>query len=272
MARQLRCLRLLKIFLAVPRNHKVKPMKMKNDTTYIPTESIVSNDLKDSLIKSASFLPDPLSQLDSVLLKYKPMLDPSIPFRDITNADTKRKSLAQLIEKLDVKTNIRYQRTIEDTYCNVYSYDYCYFSQVYLPTVWWTDDAMQKILDGQEVAAVFGETVDNIYSSAIHDWFLRWGPSFGWKRIFSLDEMQNKVNNNGGIGIICAKRKIKGLSGHIVPVVPETEKHKAYREKGEVVYPLQSQAGKLNYKYFAKARKDWWNHERYSSHVFYYHD
>ena len=29
---------------------------------------------------------------------------------------------------------------------------------------------------------------------------------------------------------------------------------------------------KINYTYFSKARKDWWNHERYSSHVFYYHD
>ena len=88
----------------------------------------------------------------------------------------------------------------------------------------------------------------------------------------TVDEVQQAVNENGGIGIICAKRKKVGLSGHIVPVVPETERKKAHRVDGKVVYPLQSQAGKLNYKYFAKARKDWWNHERYSSHVFYYHD
>jgi hypothetical protein len=190
----------------------------------------------------------------------------------MTNASTKKESIRQLIEKLDVKRSLRYQRTIEDTYCNVYSYDFCYFSNVYLPTVWWTEESLEKILNGQEVIPVFEDTVETIYSSAIHDWFLEWGASFGWKRMTNLDEIQQKVNEEGGIGIICAKRKIKGLSGHIVPIVPETNGKKAYRENGVVIYPLQSQAGKLNYNYFSKARKDWWNHERYSSHVFYYHD
>jgi hypothetical protein len=88
----------------------------------------------------------------------------------------------------------------------------------------------------------------------------------------SLTEIQNKVTNEGGVGIICAKRKIVGLSGHIVPIVPETEKKKAFRENDEVLYPLQSQAGKLNYNYFVRIRRDWWNHKRYSSFVLYYHE
>ena len=141
-----------------------------------------------------------------------------------------------------------------------------------MPTIWWTEEALQRILNGEKVEPVFKETVDNIYSSAIHDWFLTWGTSFGWKKMTNLDEIQHKVNTEGGVGIICAKRKKVGLSGHIVPIVPETRTKKAYRENGIVKYPLQSQAGKINYNYFAKARKDWWNNERYSSHVFYYHD
>ena len=88
----------------------------------------------------------------------------------------------------------------------------------------------------------------------------------------SFSEIQEKVNSEGGVGIICAKRKTLGLSGHIVPIVPETEKRKAYRENNEVIYPLQSQAGKLNYNYFAKKRRDWWNHERYISFVLFYHE
>ncbi|WP_428224823.1 hypothetical protein [Flavobacterium sp.] len=230
------------------------------------------NPIADSRIKKAELLPHPDSRLDTMLLKVHPLSDPEIPFRDLTNLETKKESIAELIQKLDVTHNTRYQRTIEDTYCNVYSFDYCYFCKVYLPTVWWTEEALQKVLEGQEVEAVFGETVDNIYSSAIHDWFLTWGASFGWKRMTSLDELQDKVNTEGGVGIICAKRKQVGLSGHIVPVVPETKAKKAYRENGVVKYPLQSQAGIKNYTYFAKARKDWWNHERYSSHVFYYHE
>lgn len=227
---------------------------------------------KDDSIKMAQLAPHPESRLDSMEMKFNPMVDDTIPFRDLTDLNSKKKSIRQLITKLDVTNSIRYQRTIEDTYCNVYSFDYCLHAHVYLPTVWWNEESLKKVLAGEEVEAIFGETVDPIYSSAIHDWFLKWGPSFGWKRMSTVDEIQHAVNENGGVGIICAKRKKVGLSGHIVPVVPETERKKAYREDGKVLYPLQSQAGKLNYKYFAKARKDWWNHERYSSHVFYYHD
>jgi hypothetical protein len=230
------------------------------------------NPIPNNRIKEADLLPDSESRLDSMEMKEKPMLDSTIPYRDLTDTTTKKESIHRLIDKLDVETNIRYQRTVEDTYCNVYSYDYCYFSKVYLPTVWWTDEALEKIMQGQEIEAIFEQTVDRIYSSAIHDWFLQWGASFGWKRMFTADEIQNKVNTNGGIGIICAKRKEKGLSGHIVPVVPETDLHKAYRENGIVVYPLQSQAGKVNYNYFSEDRKDWWNDELYSSYVFYYHE
>lgn len=236
------------------------------------TLSIVDDPIPNDQIKIADFLPDPESRLDSMEMKHKPIRDSSIPFRDLTSPATKRESIGRLIDKLDVVSNIRYQRTVEDTYCNVYSYDYCHFCKVYLPTVWWTDEALEKVLAGQEVEAVFEQTVDRIYSSAIHDWFLKWGASFGWERMFTADEIQNKVNTNGGVGIICAKRKEKGLSGHIVPVVPETDLNKAYRENDIVVYPLQSQAGKLNYNYFSEVKKDWWNDELYSSYVFYYHE
>jgi hypothetical protein len=222
-------------------------------------------------IKKADLLPDPESRLDSMAMKQTPLSDSTIQYRDLTDVVSKKESIARLIAKLDVENSIRYQRTVEDTYCNVYAYDYCYFSKVYLPTVWWTAESLQKMANDQVVEAVFEQTVDRIYSSAITDWFSEWGPNFGWKKMHTADEIQNKVNENGGIGIICAKRREKGLSGHIVPVVPETDLHKAYRENGIVLYPLQSQAGKLNYNYFSEVRKDWWNDELYSSFVFYYH-
>jgi len=245
---------------------------MENNTISVASLPPVDNPIPNTHIKKADLLPDPESRLDSMEMKEKPLQDFTIPFRDLTTVASKKESIHKLIDKLDVENNLRYQRTVEDTYCNVYSYDYCYFSKVYLPTVWWTDESLEKILNGQEVEPVFEETVDRIYSSAIHDWFLQWGASFGWKRMHTVDKIQNQVNTNGGIGIICAKRKIKGLSGHIVPVVPETDLHKAYRENGVVVYPLQSQAGKFNYNYFSEVRKDWWKDELYSSYVFYYHE
>jgi hypothetical protein len=245
---------------------------MEQNTISIASLPLEDNPIPNNIIIKADLLPNPDSRLDSMEMKETPLYDSSIPYRDLTDVASKKESIARLIDKLDVEKNVRYQRTVEDTYCNVYSYDYCYFSKVYLPTVWWTDEALEKILNGQDVEAVFEQTVDRIYSSAIHDWFLQWGASFGWKRMFSVDEIQEKVNTNGGIGMICAKRREKGLSGHIVPVVPETDLHKAYRENDVVVYPLQSQAGKLNYNYFSEVRKDWWNDELYSSYVFYYHE
>lgn len=245
---------------------------MENHTiTEIPT-TLADNQILNSLIKKADLLPDPESRLDSMEMKQTPLNDTTIPYRDLTDTASKKESISRLIAKLDVENSIRYQKTVEDTYCNVYSYDYCYFSKVYLPTVWWTAESIEKLANGQDVEAVFEETVDRIYSSAITDWFSEWGPNFGWQKMFTADEIQKKVNENGGIGIICAKRREKGLSGHIVPVVPETDVHKAYRENGVVVYPLQSQAGKLNYNYFSEVRKDWWNDELYSSFVFYYHE
>lgn len=245
---------------------------MENHKVSLAPSTLVDNPVSNNQIRKADLLPDLESRLDSMEMKENPMSDSSIPFRDLTDTISKKESIHELIAKLNVETNIRYQRTVEDTYCNVYSYDYCYFSKVYLPTVWWTAESLEKILQGQEVEAIFEKTVDRIYSSAIHDWFLEWGASFGWVRMHTANEIQNKVNTNGGIGIICAKRKIKGLSGHIVPVIPETGLHKAYRENGVVLYPLQSQAGKLNYNYFSEVRKDWWNNELYSSYVFYYHE
>jgi hypothetical protein len=233
---------------------------------------VIEESIPHFQIKKADLSPDPEARLDSIEMKHKPIADSSIPFRDLTDTASKKESIKQLITKLDVAKSIRYQRTVEDTYCNVYSYDYCHFSKVYLPTVWWTEDSLEKIQKGQEVEAVFEDTVDRIYSSAIHDWFLKWGADFGWERVLDVDSLQNMVNANGGVGIICAKRKEVGLSGHIVPVVPETTKNKAYRENGIVVYPLQSQAGKLNYNYFSKAKKEWWKKELYSSYVFYYHE
>ncbi|MFH6942696.1 hypothetical protein [Flavobacterium sp. FlaQc-50] len=244
---------------------------MENNTVPIAPISLDTNTISNKKIKKADLLPNPESQLDSMEMKETPISDSSILFRDLTDTASKKESIIRLIDKLNVETNLRYQRTEEDTYCNVYSYDYCYFSKVYLPTVWWTAESLEKLEQGQDVEAVFEETVDRIYSSALHDWFPEWGGDFGWEQIATVDEIQNKVNAKGGIGIICAKRREKGLSGHIVPVVPETALHKAYRENGVVVYPLQSQAGKLNYNYFSEVRKDWWNDELYSSYVLYYH-
>ena len=240
-------------------------MKEVNETDNAVSHVEVVSKVK--AIKPAELLPHALSNLDSMECKFHPMIDETIPYRNLKSVESKRKSLHRIIKKLDVKNSKRYQRTPKDTYCNVYSFDYCYFAKVYLPTVWWTKESIDKLEQGSNVIPVLYETVRPIYSSAIHDWFQEWGDFFGWERMTSLTEIQKKVTSEGGVGIICAKRKTAGLSGHIVPIVPETEKKKAFRENEEVIYPLQSQAGQLNYNYFARKRRDWWNLSRYSAFV-----
>jgi hypothetical protein len=128
---------------------------MEKDTVTVAPLTLVDNPIPNIHIKKADLLPDPESRLDSMEMKEKPMSDSTIPFRDLTDAASKKESIHQLIEKLDVETSLRYQRTVEDTYCNVYSYDFCYFAKVYLPTVWWTAESLEKIVSGQDVETIF---------------------------------------------------------------------------------------------------------------------
>jgi hypothetical protein len=156
------------------------------------TKSIVSKFevvSKVKAIKPAELLPSKQSNLDSTREKFHPMPDETIPYRNLSSVESKKRSLHSIIKKLDVKHSLRYQRTPEDTYCNVYSFDYCYFARVYLPTVWWTDESIKKLQSGEDVQAIFNKTVQPIYSSAIHDWFGNWGDCFGWKKMNSLTEI-----------------------------------------------------------------------------------
>jgi len=213
--------------------------------------------------------------LDTKIESYKPLGDPSIPFRDLTSVESKLASIHQIIEKLNVSKSFKYEKDEADTYCNVYSFDFCFFAKVYIPRLRWTDKAIEELEKGNEVEIIFEDTVRPLYSNYIYEWFLESGEVYGWQKIECTDELQEKVNTNGGVGVIIARRFILDKSGHIVVVVPENDTEKAYRENGKVIYPLQSQAGLINYNYFSENRKDWWNNQDpekgYSTYVFYYH-
>ena len=53
-------------------------------------------------------------------------------------------------------------------------------------------------------------------------WLRDFGPRFGWRQTGTITKLQQEVNQ-GAIGLIVARRKEDGKSGHIVAVVPETE-------------------------------------------------
>lgn len=167
---------------------------------------------------------------------------------------------------LGVEQSRRYRPGGGRTYCNIYAYDVAYAADVYLPRVWWTDKAIAALENGQQVAAQYDVTVREMNANAIHNWLRDYGARFGWKRTFSLTDLQDCANR-GGIATICARRKDLARSGHIVIIAPETAQVKARRDaNGRVTIPVQSQAGAVN---FVRRTPDsaWWADARFSSFV-----
>lgn len=223
-------------------------------------------------VTSVNFPPDPRSNLNSKQLMHVPMGDSSMVSRDMGSIEARKQSIRSLIDKLDVAVSLRYRRTEKYTFCNIYAYDFCHFAGTYLPRVWWKGKAIRQLTQGIAVEVKYADTVYELNANALHDWLLEWGDDFGWKRVKDADTFQNLVNENGGVGLICAKRRDLSRSGHITVVVPETPQQKATRRQEKVVYPLQSQAGARNYKYFSAESENWWTSSKFSSFVFFYHD
>ena len=194
------------------------------------------------------------------------------PGRQGTTPQELRDELARIIDYLavDKETHKRYQPRDGSTFCNIYTHDYCHLAGVYLPRVWWTQDAIERLAQGTKVDPRLGSTIDEQRANDLFRWLNAFGPRFGWRRTSTLTKLQTEVNA-GAIGLIVARRKLDGKSGHIVAVVPETSEHSAKRDPtGEVVAPLQSQAGRINFRY-GVGKRDWWKGEEFADSAFWLH-
>ena len=171
---------------------------------------------------------------------------------------SKAAQLAKIIQWLRVDRSRRYRPKAGTTYCNIYACDYCYLAGMYLPRVWWTQSALVALNSGESVTPEYDNSVSELNANSLYEWLTQFGTQFGWQRIFDLDRLQDSVNN-GQVGLICARKKDSNRSGHIAVVVPESTRHKAVRTSGEarVVRPLQSQAGRKNFRYDTGTRR-WW--------------
>lgn len=198
-----------------------------------------------------------------------PLGEPGMPRRDAkANPANRTAAIAKIIQFLDVEHSARYRPKSTSTYCNIYAYDFCYLTGVYVPRVWWNTRAVIDLRAGKKITAQYGTTVNEMNANALYNWLSDFGPEFGWKRSFDLDELQNAANQ-GKIGIICAIRKNLNESGHICAVVPETAAAKATRVAGKVSVPLQSQAGRTNKAYFSSK---WWSAAYYRAFGFWIHE
>lgn len=181
---------------------------------------------------------------------------------------TKPRDAPKVIDWLRVERSARYQPGRGATYCNVYAYDYCYLSGVYLPRVWWTPRALADLAQGKEVKPFYGETVDELNANSLFAWLKDYGGQFGWARVYDLTELQEAANT-GAVAVICAQRKERNQPGHIAAVAPETNTWQAVRSATAVTRPLQSQAGSTNYRYGTPPTA-WWVDERFGPHGFWH--
>lgn len=164
----------------------------------------------------------------------------------------------------------RYQPRSGLTFCNIYAHDFCHLAGVYLPRVWWSSQALLALDRGETVEPRLGDTIDEVRANDLFRWLRDFGPGFGWRRTGTLSKLQDEANQ-GAIGLIVARRKEDGRSGHIVVVLPEGDALRARRNAaGEVVAPVQSQAGATNFER-SLGRAGWWNGEQFAESAFWLH-
>lgn len=199
--------------------------------------------------------------------------EPGQPSRNSTDDPAGlKKSLQSIIDWLNVEkpTHKRYQPTSTSTFCNIYAHDYCFLAGVYLPRVWWTQSAIAKLATGETVQPLLGNTIEEIRANNLFRWLRDFGDRFGWRQTGDLTKLQNAANI-GGIGVIIARRKEDGRSGHVVIVAPETDLATAKRDvNGMVTAPLQSQAGARNFNR-GRGSADWWLGTQFAEHAFWIH-
>ncbi|MDO8431543.1 MAG: hypothetical protein Q7S58_03945 [Candidatus Binatus sp.] len=196
----------------------------------------------------------------------------SQPGRTGTTPDDLRRELAAIIEWLaaDDPAHLRYAKHDGLTFCNIYAHDYCYLADVYLPRVWWTPGAIEALTRGEKIRPRYNATIEEARANDLFRWLRDFGPRFGWRQTGTASKLQLEVNQ-GAIGLIVARRKEDGPPGHIVVVVPETEENRAQRNDiGEVIAPLSSQAGSINFRY-GLGRPGWWNSERFAESAMWLH-
>jgi hypothetical protein len=198
--------------------------------------------------------------------------EPNQPGRCGRTADELRAELAAIIDWLavDADTHIRYKPGGGKTFCNIYTHDYCHLAGVYIPRVWWSQAAIAQLAQGHDVVPRLGSSIDEQRANDLYRWLRDFGLHFGWRRIETASKLQLEANQ-GAIGLIVARRRVDGRSGHIVAVVPETEEHRARRNSaGEVTAPLQSQAGTVNFRY-GTTRANWWLGQEFAESAFWIH-
>jgi len=195
-----------------------------------------------------------------------------MPTRSGTSPDELRQELWDIVDYLavDKASHVRYQPVDGRTFCNIYAHDFCTLAGVYFPRCWWTGNAIERLARGDVVEARLGTTISEQRANDLFDWLRAFGLRFGWRQTGTLTKLQNEANL-GAVALVIAKRKEEGKPGHVTMVVPERGALRARRDTaGEVIVPLQSQAGASNFQ-FGTSTGAWWTAARFSDAAFWVH-
>jgi hypothetical protein len=152
------------------------------------------------------------------------------------------------IDFLKVETSIRYKKTPNSTWCNVYLHDLMRVLGLYIPRTWWL--LTDKHSKGDFVSLSYGSNVIDITANQITEWASIFAPKFGWVLVSDKD-MKNLPD--GYIGAILARNP--GGIGHVSAVVGKEW--------------LQSQAGAKNKSYFTD--KNWFRSTKFGTKLFMIH-
>lgn len=220
------------------------------------------------------FMPRPASLITrrTAIAGAHSLNESSMPARKGTTSDELRASLGEVIDYLasDKATHKRYKPRDGLTFCNIYAHDYCFLAGVYLPRVWWTPGAIERLTQGEPVEPLIENTIMEMRANDLFRWLRDFGPRFGWRQTGTPTKLQQEADQ-GAVGLIVARRKQDGKSGHIVAVVPETETERAERNTaGEVTRPLQSQAGAVNFRR-GTSTLNWWKSDQFAESAFWLH-
>lgn len=199
--------------------------------------------------------------------------EPGQPVRSSSpEAAVLKKELLAIADWLNVEkvAHKRYQPLSGATFCNIYAHDFCHLAAVYLPRVWWTQPAIAKLAAGQVVQPLYGNTIEEIRANNLLRWLKDFGDNFGWRQTGDLTKLQNAANL-GAIALIIARRKEEGKSGHVTMVLPENNVVNAKRDSsGNVTSPVQSQAGRINFK-MRNDKAGWWLGSEFAEYSFWIH-
>jgi hypothetical protein len=201
-----------------------------------------------------------------------PLDEPDMPTRN-HDAANKSAAIVKIARYLDPENpdHRRYQRDGVRTFCNIYAHDFAMRAGAFFPRVWWTPQALRRIESGERPPVLYDRTVREMNANMLHDWLLDYGPSFGWRRIFEVGALQREANA-GAVALIIAKRTNVARSGHVVMIVPESiGVRAAHSRSGEVIRPVQSEAGSNNNTAHVPQRR-WWEGQQFQSFGFWARD